>query len=126
MVHVSADSEGVTRRYAGFRGLCHRRSIVGPWQAGETHQDRPPGAIKLAKLHRASELIPVWARDEPHEAIRDPYGLRRCAACGKPASNCPASSSAMAVIIAAPPGPWRNRSRIADLKFDQSVHYVVL
>jgi transposase len=46
-------------------------AFVDSAQTRRSDQNRPEGAIGLAKLHRAGELTSVWVPDPSHEAIRD-------------------------------------------------------
>jgi transposase len=42
-----------------------------PRKPGERVKTDRRDAVKLAKLHRAGELTPVWVPDADHEAMRD-------------------------------------------------------
>lgn len=78
-----------SRRHALRIFPYQRTSRLVPRKPGKRIKTDRRDAIKLAKLHRASELLPVWVPDEPHEAIRD---LVRAAWRGaQPAASPPAT-----------------------------------
>ena len=56
-------------------GLGHDCVVVAPslipMKAGDRVKTDRRDALKLAKLHRAGELTPIWIPDAAHEAMRD-------------------------------------------------------
>ena len=72
---------GIQRQLSGMGHLCDvvAPSLI-PRKPGERIKTDRRDANKLAKLHRAGELTPVWVPDQKHEAIRDLIRARHAAA----------------------------------------------
>lgn len=71
---------GIQRQLAG---LGHECVVVAPSliprKPGERVKTDRRDAGKLATLHRAGELTPVWVPDQAHEAMRDLVRARQAA-----------------------------------------------
>lgn len=63
---------GVQRQLSG---MGHQCAVVAPSlvprKPGERIKTDRRDSIKLAKMHRADELTPVWVPDQAHEEVRD-------------------------------------------------------
>lgn len=61
--------------YRQLSAMGHHCAVVAPSlvarKPGERIKTDRRDAIRLAKMHRAGELTPIWVPDEAHEAIRD-------------------------------------------------------
>ena len=70
--------------YRQIKALGHDCLVVAPAlipkRAGERIKTNRRDAVTLARLHRAGELIGVWAPDPAHEAVRDLVRAREAAA----------------------------------------------
>jgi transposase len=100
-----------------------------PRKPGERIKTDRRDATKLATLHRAGELTPVWVPDEAHEAIRDLVRARLAAV----RSLRQARQQLSGFLLrngrhyhGRTPWSLAHRRWMADLKFAQPVHYVVL
>ena len=91
---------------AGHECVVVAPSLI-PRKPGDRVKTDRRDAINLAKLHRAGELSSVGFQTQPmrRSAIWCARDWRRCACCGRRASNSPASCCAMAIIITGRPGP---------------------
>jgi len=120
---------GIQRQLSG---LGHQCDVVAPSliprKPGERIKTDRRDANKLAKLHRAGELTPVWVPDQTHEAIRDLVRARHAAARELRRARQQLSSFLLRNGHAYHREPWRpsHRRWLADLKFDQPMHYLVL
>jgi transposase len=103
-------------------------AITDPAQTRGADQDGRRDAIKLAKLHRAGELTPVWVPDEKHEAMRDLVRARFAATREQRRARQQLSSFLLRHGHAYHRTPWTalHRRWMAGLKFDQPIHYFVL
>jgi transposase len=120
---------GVQRQLSG---IGHQCAVVAPSlvprKPGERIKTDRRDAIKLAKLHRAGELTPVWVPDEPHEAMRDLVRARLAAVRSLRRARQQLSGFLLRHGHHYYRTPWTlaHRRWMADLKFDQPLHYVVL
>jgi len=110
--------------------MGHQCAVVAPSliprKPGERIKTDRRDAIKLAKLHRAGELTPVWVPDELHEAMRDL--VRGAAVRSLRRARQQLSGFLLRHGHHFHRTPWTQAHRrwMADLKFDQPLHYVVL
>ena len=101
---------GIQRQLAG---LGHECVVVAPSliprKPGERVKTDRRDAGKLATLHRAGELTPVWFRIRRTRrcVISCVLGRRRCVACVRHANNCPVSCFGMAITASDLPGRRR-------------------
>jgi transposase len=113
-------------------GMGHKCDVVAPSliprKPGERIKTDRRDATKLAKLHRAGELTPVWIPDQTHEAIRDLVRARLAATREQRRARQRLSSFLLRNGHAYHGQPWRpsHRRWLAGLKFDQPMHYLVL
>jgi len=120
---------GIQRQLSG---LGHQCEVVAPSliprKPGERIKTNRRDAIKLARLHRAGELTPVWVPDQTHEAIRDLVRARHAAAVELRRARQQLSSFLLRTGHVYHRTPWRTSHRrwLANLKFDQPMHYLVL
>jgi transposase len=121
---------GIQRQLSGMGHQCVvvAPSLV-PRKPGERIKTDRRDATKLATLHRAGELTPVWVPDEAHEAIRDLVRARLAAV----RSLRQARQQLSGFLLrngrhyhGRTPWSLAHRRWMADLKFAQPVHYVVL
>jgi transposase len=118
---------GVQRQLSG---MGHHCAVVAPSlvprKPGERNDRRD--ATKLAKMHRAGELTPVRVPDQAHEAIRDLVRARPTAVRNVRQARQQLSSFLLRNGYHYHRVPWTfaHRRWLADIKFDQPVHYVVL
>jgi transposase len=121
---------GIQRQLSGMGHQCVvvAPSLV-PRKPGERIKTDRRDATKLATLHRAGELTPVWVPDEAHEAIRDLVRARLAAV----RSLRQARQQLSGLLLrngrhyhGRTPWSLAHRRWMADLKFAQPVHYVVL
>jgi transposase len=99
-----------------------------PRKPGERIKTDRRDATKLAKMHRAGELTPVWVPDQAYEAIRDLVRARLAAVRNVRQARQQLSSFLLRSGHHYHRDPWTlaHRRWLANLKFDQPVHYVVL
>jgi transposase len=85
-------------------------------------------AINLAKLHRAGELTAVWVPDPAHEAIRDLLRARLAALRTLRQARQQLSGFLLRHGHHYHRSAWTlmHRRWLAELQFDQSLHYIVL
>ena len=120
---------GVQRQLSG---MGHHCAVVAPSlvprKPGERIKTDRRDATKLAKMHRAGELTPVWVPDQAHEAIRDLVRARLAAVRNVRQARQQLSSFLLRSGYHYHRAPWTlaHRRWLANLKFDQPVHYVVL
>jgi transposase len=120
---------GIQRQLSGMGHACDvvAPSLI-PRKPGERIKTDRRDATKLAKLHRAGELTPVWVPDQTHEAIRDLVRARHAAARELRRVRQQLSSFLLRNGHAYHRTPWTpsHRGWLAGLKFDQPMHYLVL
>ena len=120
---------GIQRQLSGMGHACDvvAPSLI-PRKPGERIKTDRRDAIKLARLHRAGELTPVWVPDQTHEAIRDLVRARLAAARELRRARQQLSSFLLRNSHAYHRTPWTalHRRWLANLKFDQPMHYLVL
>ena len=110
----------------------HQCAVVAPSlvprKPGERIKTDRRDATKLATLHRAGELTPVWVPDEAHEAIRDLVRARLAAVRSLRQARQQLSGFLLRNGRHYSRSAWTlaHRRWMADLKFAQPVHYVVL
>jgi transposase len=120
---------GIQRQLSG---MGHQCDVVAPSltprKPGERIKTDRRDANKLARLHRAGELTPVWVPDQTHEAIRDLVRARFAAARELRRARQQLSSFLLRNGHAYHRRPWTvlHRRWLASLKFDQPMHYLVL
>jgi len=120
---------GIQRQLSG---MGHQCAVVAPSlvprKPGERIKTDRRDATKLAKLHRAGELTPVWVPDEPHEAMRDLVRARLAAVRSLRQARQQLSGFLLRNGHHYHRVPWTLAywRWIADLKFDQPLHYIVL
>ena len=112
--------------------LGHECAVVAPSliprKPGERIKTDRRDAIKLAKLHRAGELTPVWVPDQTHEAIRDLVRARLAAVRTLRQARQQLSGFLLrhGHHYNRPTWTLMHRRWLAGLKFEQAVHYIVL
>jgi transposase len=112
--------------------MGHQCDVVAPSliprKPGERIKTDRRDAVKLARLHRAGELTPVWVPDQAHEAIRDLVRARLAAARELRRARQQLSSFLLRNGHAYQRTPWTalHRRWLAGLKFDRPMHYLVL
>jgi transposase len=120
---------GIQRQLSGMGHECDvvAPSLI-PRKPGERIKTDRRDAVKLARLHRAGELTPVWVPDQTHEAIRDLVRARFAAARELRRARQQLSSFLLRNGHAYHRTPWTasHRRWLASLKFDQPMHYLVL
>jgi transposase len=120
---------GIQRQLSvmGHQCVVVAPSLV-PRKPGERIKTDRRDATKLATLHRAGELTPVWVPDEAHEAIRDLVRARLAAVRSLRQARQQLSGFLLRNGRHYHRTPWSlaHRRWMADLKFAQPVHYVVL
>jgi transposase len=120
---------GIQRQLSG---MGHQCDVVAPSltprKPGERIKTDRRDAVKLARLHRAGELTPVWVPDQKHEAIRDLVRARFAAARELRRARQQLSSFLLRNARTYHRTPWTGSHRrwLASLKFDQPIHYLVL
>ena len=99
-----------------------------PRKPGDRIKTDRRDAIKLAKLHRAGELTPVWVPDPTHEAIRDLVRARLAAVRALRQARQQLSGFLLrhGHHYNRPAWTLMHRRWLAGLKFEQAVHYIVL
>jgi transposase len=99
-----------------------------PIKAGDRIKTDRRDAINLAKLHRAGELTAVWIPDQAHEAVRDLVRARLAAV----RSLRQARQQLSGFLLRhghhynRPAWTLLHRRWLADLRFEQPAHYLVL
>ena len=99
-----------------------------PLKASDRIKTDRRDAINLAKLHRAGELTPVWVPDQAHEAVRDLVRARLAAV----RSLRQARQQLSGFLLRhghhynRPAWTLLHRRWLADLRFEQPAHYLVL
>jgi len=112
---------------AGHECVVVAPSLI-PRKPGDRIKTDRRDAINLAKLHRAGELTPVWVPDQAHEAIRDLVRARLAAV----RSLRQARQQLSGFLLRhghhyhRPAWTLMHRRWLASLKFEQSVHHLVL
>jgi transposase len=120
---------GVQRQLSG---MGHQCAVVAPSlvprKPGERIKTDRRDAIKLAKMHRADELTPVWVPDQAHEAVRDLVRARLAAVRSLRQARQQLSGFLLRHGHHYHRAPWTvaHRRWLASLKFDQPIHYIVL
>ncbi len=99
-----------------------------PLKAGDRIKTDRRDAINLAKLHRAGELTPVWVPDQAHEAVRDLVRARLAAVRSLRQARQQLSRFLLrhGHHYARPAWTLLHRRWLADLRFEQPAHYLVL
>lgn len=120
---------GIQRQLSRLGHVCDvvAPSLV-PRKPGERIKTDRRDANKLARLHRAGELTPVWVPDQAHEAMRDLVRARLAAARELRRARQQLSSFLLRNGHSYPRTSWTasHRRWLAGLKFDQPIHYLVL
>lgn len=120
---------GIQRQLSGMGHQCDvvAPSLI-PCKPGERIKTDRRDAMKLARLHRAGELTPVWVPDEKHEAMRDLVRARLAATQALRRARQQLSSFLLRNGHAYQRSPWTKLHRrwMAGLKFEQPMHYLVL
>jgi transposase len=99
-----------------------------PRKPGERIKTDRRDAVKLARSHRAGELTPVWVPDQAHEAMRDLVRSRTAAVRALRRARQQLSSFLLRHGHHYRRTPWTQPHRrwLAGIKFEQTVHYIVL
>jgi transposase len=99
-----------------------------PRKAGDRIKTDRRDAINLARLHRAGELTPVWIPDPAHEAIRDLVRARLAAVRSLRQARQQLSGFLLRQghHYGRPAWTLLHRRWLAELKFEQPAHYLVL
>jgi len=99
-----------------------------PRKPGERIKTDRRDAVKLARSHRAGELTPVWVPDQAHEAMRDLVRSRTAAVRALRQARQQLSSFLLRHGHHYRRTPWTQPHRrwLAGIKFEQTVHYIVL
>ena len=112
---------------AGHACVVVAPSLI-PRKPGDRIKTDRRDATKLAKLHRAGELTPVWVPDAGHEAIRDLVRARLAAV----RSLRQARQQLSGFLLRhghhyyRPAWTLMHRRWLAGLRFEQAVHHIVL
>jgi transposase len=112
---------------AGHACVVVAPSLI-PSKPGDRIKTDRRDATKLAKLHRAGELTPVWVPDAGHEAIRDLVRARLAAV----RSLRQARQQLSGFLLRhghhyhRPAWTLMHRRWLAGLRFEQAVHHIVL
>src|SRR3974390_3310004 len=120
---------GIQRQIAD---LGHECVVVAPSliprKPGERSKTDRRGAGKLATLHRAGELTPVWVPDQRHEAMRDLVRARQAAVRSLRQLRQQLSGFLLRHGHRYPRPAWTKLHRrwLSGLKFDQAAHSIVL
>ena len=120
---------GIQRQLSGAGHACVvvAPSLI-PRKPGDRIKTDRRDATKLAKLHRAGELTPVWVPDAGHEAIRDLVRARLAAV----RSLRQARQQLSGFLLRhghhyhRPAWTLMHRRWLAGLRFEQAVHHIVL
>lgn len=110
----------------------HECAVVAPSliprKPGQRIKTDRRDAVNLARLHRAGELTPVWVPDQAHEAIRDLVRARQSAVRSLRQARQQLSGFLLRHGHHYHRAAWTlaHRRWLANLKFDQAVHHIVL
>jgi transposase len=112
---------------AGHECVVVAPSLI-PIKAGDRIKTDRRDAINLAKLHRAGELTPVWVPDQAHEAVRDFVRARLAAVRSLRQARQQLSGFLLrhGLHYGRPAWTLMHRRWLADLRFEQPAHYLVL
>lgn len=120
---------GIQRQIAlaGHECIVVAPSLI-PKKPGDRIKTDRRDANNLAKLYRAGELTAVWVPDEAHEAIRDLVRARLAAVRTLRKARQQLSGFLLRQGCHYGRKAWTHLHRrwLAGLKFEQSVHYIVL
>src|SRR5215510_3654829 len=120
---------GIQRRLStqGHECVVVAPSLI-PKRAGDRVKTDRRDAASLAKLHRAGELTAVWVPDSRHEAMRDLVRARLDAVRALRRTRQQLSGFLLRQGCHYGRPAWTKRYRrwLADLKFEQAVHHLVL
>jgi transposase len=99
-----------------------------PRKPGERIKTDRRDAIKLARSHRAGELTPVWVPDQALEAMRHLVRARTAAVRALRQARQQLSSLLLRQGHHYHRAPWTQSHRrwLAELKFEQAAHHIVL
>ena len=153
IAHTSAAVKALTMKLAGRHGelrFCYEAGPCGygiqrqlaslghecvvvapsliPRKPGERVKTDRRDADKLATLHRAGELTPVWVPDQAHEAIRDLVRARQAAVRSLRQARQQLSGFLLRHGHHYQRPAWTKAHRrwLSGLKFDQPAYYIVL
>lgn len=112
---------------AGHECVVIAASLI-PRKPGERIKTDRRDAINLAKLHRAGELTPVWMPDLAHEAVRDLVRARLAAVRALRQARQQLSGFLLrhGRHYSRPAWTGMHRRWLAGLRFEQTVHHLVL
>jgi transposase len=112
---------------AGYECIVVAPSLI-PTRAGDRIKTDRRDAINLAKLHRAGELVAVWVPDQAHEAVRDLVRARSAAVRSLRQARQQLSGFLLRHGHRYNRPAWTapHRRWLADLRFEQPAHYLVL
>ena len=112
---------------AGHECVVVAPSLI-PLKAGDRIKTDRRDAINRAKLHRAGELTPVWVPDQAHEAVRDLVRARLAAVRSLRQARQQLSGFLLrhGCHYGRPAWTLLHRRWLADLRFEQPAHYLVL
>jgi transposase len=112
---------------AGHECVVVAPSLI-PRRPGDRIKTDRRDAINLAKLHRAGELTAVWVPDQTHEAIRDLVRARLAAVRTLRQARQQLSGFLLrhGHHYHRPAWTLMHRRWLAGLRFEQSVHHIVL
>jgi len=112
---------------AGHECVVVAPSLI-PRRPGERIKTDRRDAANLARLHRAGELTPVWIPDQAHEAVRDLVRARQAAVRALRQARQQLSGFLLrhGHHYNRPAWTQMHRRWLAGLRFEQSVHRLVL
>ena len=112
---------------AGHECVVVAPSLI-PRRPGERIKTDRRDAANLARLHRAGELTPVWIPDQAHEAVRDLVRARQAAVRALRQARQQLSGFLLRHGHRYNRPAWTQMHRrwLAGLRFEQSVHHLVL
>src|SRR5215210_2440288 len=112
---------------AGHECVVVAPSLI-PRRPGERIKTDRRDAANLARLHRAGELTPVWIPDQAHEAVRDLVRARQAAVRALRQARQQLSGFLLrhGHHYNRPAWTQMHRRWLAGLRFEQSVHHLVL
>jgi transposase len=120
---------GIQRQLSSLGHDCQvvAPSLI-PRKPGDRIKTDRRDAAKLATLHRAGELTPVWVPDQAHEAMRDLVRARQAAVRSVRQARQQLSSFLLRHGHHYQRPAWTKAHRrwLSGLKFEQPVHYIVL
>jgi transposase len=120
---------GIQRHLSGHGHECVvvAPSLI-PKRAGDRVKTDRRDAASLARLHRAGELTAVWVPDAGHEAMRDLVRARLAAvhALRRARQQLSGFLLRQGCHYGRPAWTKLHRRWLADLKFEQAVHHIVL